>query len=98
MASQQRNSIEMSGTGEWKPLGAPGGDAQIVVDAFHRPVGHPGVEVREDAGCMLADGPRELDEGRQAGPCLPLQPLVEQLLGILRRALPKDRCQVSFNS
>ena len=43
---------------------------------------------------MFADGPREPDERGQTGPRRPVQPLVEQLVGLGGLGLLEDRRQV----
>lgn len=42
-----------------------------VVDAFHRPVRHPGVEIRQDALGVLSNRAAQLHERLQTGPHRP---------------------------
>ena len=54
-----------------KAVRPPRNDPQLVVDALDRPVRHPGVQVGQDAGGVLADRPRQAALRRRPAPRRP---------------------------
>ena len=85
--------MEMSASGKWKAVCMPRNHPQLVVDALHRPVRNPGVQIRQDALRVFRIVRLSFTNGSKRDRRL-LQPLFEQIRRLFRRRLTQDGRQV----